>query len=60
MSNVNCPCKLTQEKILKLAELGSVPLGIGGRCNNKRKDGTPGDVCGKDFADHPTEGNKIY
>ena len=58
MSNVNCPCKLTQEKILKLAELGSVPLGIGGVCKN------PGDddetLCEMLLRNHPTEGNKIY
>ena len=59
MSDVNCPCKLTRKEILKLAELGVVHLGEGGVCNNKRKDGTPGDVCGMDLADHPTEGNKI-
>ena len=58
MSNNFCPCKLTQEKILKLAELGVVRLGEGAVCKNKRKDGSPGDVCGMDLADHPTEGNK--
>ena len=57
MSNVNCPCKLTQEKILKLAELGSVPLRIGGFCQNFGEDGET--LCGMLLRDHPTDGNKI-
>jgi len=58
MSNVNCPCKLTQEKILKLAELDSVPLGKGGVCQNFGDDDET--LCGMLLRDHPTEGNKIY
>ena len=58
MSYNLCPCKLTRGEILRLAELGVVRLGEGGVCNNKRKDGTPGDVCGMDFGDNPTEGKK--
>ena len=58
MSNNLCQCKLTQEKILKLVELDAVHLGEGGVCKNKRKDGSSGDVCGMDLADHPIEGNK--
>jgi hypothetical protein len=44
-------------KILKLAELGSVPLGIGGFCQNFGEDGET--LCGMLLRDHPTDGNKI-
>ena len=58
MSKSLCPCKLSRKEIMWLDDKGHVRLGKGGVCNNKRKDGTPGDVCGMDLADHPTEGNK--
>ena len=57
MSDNFCPCKLIQEKILKLAELGTICFGKGVVCNNPGKNGvTP---CGILPRDHPTEGNKI-
>ena len=58
MSNNLCPCKLTRGEILELSREGIVRLGEGGVCNSKRKDGTPGDVCGRLLRDHPTEGKK--
>ena len=57
-----CPCRLSQEKVMYLDDKGHVPLGSGGICRNPKRDGTATE-CGMVLADHHTEGvsiNKMY
>ena len=54
MSLTSCPCGLTQEIVLEVAEKHGVPLD-GGKCQNPLADGTEG-VCGRALGAHPTTG----
>jgi hypothetical protein len=53
-----CPCGLTKEDVIVVAEKLGVPL-IGGKCQNPLADGSDG-VCGKALGAHPSsQGYKI-
>jgi len=51
---MSCPCGLTQERVLEVAEKHRVPL-VGGLCQNPfiTPDGTLG-ICGKPLGAHPS------
>ena len=49
-----CPCGLTQEKVLEVAEKHGVSL-LAGKCQNPLADGTEG-VCGRALGAHPSTG----
>jgi hypothetical protein len=56
---MSCPCGLTKEEVLEVAEKHGVPL-IGGKCQNPLADGSDG-VCGKALGAHPSsQGNFNY
>ena len=48
---MSCPCGLSQERVLEVAEKHGVPL-LGGKCQNPLADGSDG-VCGKALGAHP-------
>jgi hypothetical protein len=56
---MSCPCGLSQDTVLEVAEKHGVPL-IGGKCQNPLADGSDG-ICGKALGAHPlAQGNCIY
>ena len=52
-SAMSCPCGLSQERVLEVAEKHGVPL-VGGRCQNPLADGSDG-ICGKPLGAHPLQ-----
>lgn len=51
-ASMSCPCGLSQERVLEVAEKHGVPL-VGGLCQNPftKSDGSLG-ICGKPLGDH--------
>ena len=59
MPIVICPCGLSQDRVLEVAEKHGVPL-LAGRCQNPLADGTEG-TCGKALGAHPLSlGNHFF
>ena len=57
-SSMSCPCGLSQERVLEVAEKHDAPL-TGGLCQNPftKSDRTLG-ICGRPLGDHPlAQGN---
>ena len=49
---MSCPCGLSQERVLEVAEKHGVPL-VGGKCQNPLADGSDG-ICGRALGAHPS------